>query len=302
MQSLIVFEAAARHLSFTGAARELGTTQSAVSQQVRALEELLALPLFIRVYRGVELTDEGRVLQQAVEEGFQRIAAALEQLQFNRQHQRLNVATDFALAAYWLMPRLPDFRARHPEVDVRIITSQGWSGADTQDVDVAIAFFGRAPAVPGARRLFAETVFPVCSPALLTRLGELDSPDALADAPLLGLRADSGSGWLDWPTVMKALGAARPPGEPVLSFDNYTLLIQAALAGQGVGLGWGTLVDDLIDRGLLVAIDRFTVETKGGYFLIEPKPQEPVNAKRHFIQWLLDTQQTDGNQGVPLAR
>ncbi|GGB95940.1 transcriptional regulator [Marinobacterium zhoushanense] len=302
VQSLVVFEAAARHLSFTGAARELGTTQSAVSQQVRALETQLELSLFTRVYRGVELTEEGRILKLAVEEGFHRIAAALEQLQFRRQHQRLDVATDFALAAYWLMPRLPSFRALHPEVDVRLVTSQNWTPADAQEVDVAIAFFGQPPWVAGTQLLFAETVFPICSPAFLADLGELQAPDELADVPLLGLRSAQGAGWLDWSRVMASLGAARVPGEPVLTFDNYTLLIQAALSGQGVGLGWGTLVDDLIERGLLVAMHQFTVSTEGGYFLIEPKPHEPVNAKRHFIQWLLDTQQTDDSKGVPLAR
>lgn len=294
VQSLVVFEAAARHLSFTGAARELGTTQSAVSQQVRALENQLEISLFTRVYRGVELTEEGRILKQAVEEGFHRIAAALEQLQFRRQHQRLDVATDFALAAYWLMPRLPHFRALHPEVDVRLVTSQSWTPADAQEVDVAIAFFSQSPWAAGTQLLFPETVFPICSPAFQAELGELRSVDELASVPLLGLSSAQRGGWLDWPKVMASLGANRVPGEPVLTFDNYTLLIQAALAGQGVGLGWGTLVDDLVERGLLVAMRQFTLSTEGGYFLIEPKPHEPVNAKRHFIQWLLDTQQTDG--------
>ncbi|MBT00812.1 MAG: LysR family transcriptional regulator [Oceanospirillaceae bacterium] len=293
LQSLIVFEAAARHLSFTAAARELGTTQSAVSQQVRGLEEELQLELFLRVYRGVELTDEGRALHHAVEEGLHRIAGTLEQLQYRRQHQRLTVATDFAFAAYWLMPRLPDFRNRFPEVDVRIMTSQGGDGLQPKDADVAISFCGTPPNQRGARRLFAEEVFPICSPALLERLGAPQKADQLLTMPLLSLRAESGAGWLEWKDLLQHLGVEPKSDDPVLTFDNYTLLIQAALAGQGVGLGWGTLVDDLIDRGLLVALRDFTVHTRGGYFLREPRPREPVNAKRHFVHWLLETRTTE---------
>ena len=288
LQSLLTFESAARHLSFTGAARELGTTQSAVSQQIRALEAQLELPLFNRIYRGVELTPEGKALCEAVAEGLNGIAGTLERLQHQRLHQKLNVATDFAVAAYWLMPRLPEFRARHPEVDVRIVTTQSAFETDAQDLDVVIGFAKQSPG-KSAVRLFPEEVFPVCSPSLLSG-NEGRNAAQLMEMPLLGLRDEFGAGWLSWETFMERLGVTGAEASPVMTMDNYTLLIQAALAGQGVALGWGTLVDRLIENDLLVALRQFTVTTEGGYFLVEPRPKEPVNAKRHFINWLLEVQ------------
>ena len=290
VQSLLIFEAAARHLSFTAAARELGSTQSAVSQQIRGLEQHLSLLLFRRIYRGVELTEAGAQLLEAVQGGFQQMAICLQRLQQSRRHQHINVATDFAFAAYWLMPRLPRFRERHPNVDVRIITSQGQYDFTTQDVDVAVVFDRQAPPGMPSQRLFYEEVFPVCSPALLARVGEVKSHKKLASLPLLKLGADAGQGWQDWHSFFKGRGSQVVASEPVLTFNNYTLLVQAAIAGQGLGLGWSTLVDDLIDTGVLVGLRDFSLRSDGGYFIAEPKPNELLDAKQQFIDWLLEEQ------------
>ena len=110
VQSLLIFEVAARHLNFTVAAQELGSTQSAVSQQIRGLEQQLDLQLFKRIYRGVALTDTGEQLYEAVESGFEQMTSCLERLQKNRSRLCINVATDFAFAVFWLLPRLPRFR------------------------------------------------------------------------------------------------------------------------------------------------------------------------------------------------
>ncbi|SEF68082.1 LysR substrate-binding domain-containing protein [Marinobacterium lutimaris] len=300
LQSLLIFESAARHLSFTGAARELGTTQSAVSQQIRALESQLALVLFNRIYRGVELTPDGQELFKAVEQGLQGIAGTLERLQHRRLHQKLNVATDFALASYWLMPKLPEFRQRHPEVDVRILTTQHPFDMDEQDLDVIIGFASQQPG-GSATRLFAEEVFPVCHSSLVSDPASVDGT-ALARLPLLDLHDEMGAGWLSWERFMSHHAVSAAEAVPVLTMDNYILLMQAALAGQGVALGWGTLVDGLIERDLLVALRQFTVTTPGGYFLVEPHPQEAVNAKRHFINWLLETQGDSEAEGLSLEQ
>ncbi len=294
VQSLLIFEAAARKLSFTAAARELGSTQSAVSQQVRGLELQLGLTLFRRVYRGVTLTDEGQQLFEAVQSGFQQMAACLDRLQKTRQHPQINVATDFAFAAYWLLPRLADFRSQHPDIDVRIITSQGQYDFTAQDVDVAIIFASQHPVGLPAQRLFHEAVFPICSPALIDKHGPVNSHKTLAALPLLKLGADAGQGWLDWPALFKGRRSTVVPGEPVLTFNNYTLLIQAAIAGQGVGLGWQTLVDDLLANGLLAALPQFGLVSEGGYFVVEPRPAEQLAAKQAFIDWVLAAQKATG--------
>lgn len=291
LQSLLFFEAAARHKSFTGAAQELKSTQSAVSQQIKGLEHSLELTLFRRIYRGVELTEEGVYLYGAVQQGFQEIVSCLEKLQKSRSHQVINVATDFAFAAYWLLPRLPRFRQLYPDIDVRIITSQGQYDFSGQNVDVAIVFDGSQPTQDVVFKLFNETVFPICSPAFLEQNGPVVSHKKLAALPLLKLGADAGQGWFDWEGYFQGRRSQIQPGEPVLTFNNYMLLIQAAIAGQGIGLGWATLVDDLISRGLLVGLNEFSLSSDSGYYVIEPNLNEALNAKQSFIEWLSDEQE-----------
>ncbi len=286
IQTLLIFEAAARHLSFTGAARELGSTQSAISQQIKGLEQTLELQLFRRIYRGVELTDDGWHLFKAVQEGFNSMAACLDKLQKSRLHQTINVATDFAFAAYWLLPRLPDFREQHPEIDVRIITSQGQHDIHASDLDVFVALMNNAPNDAPSTRLFYEEVYPICSPAFLEKHGPIQSHKKLASMPLLKLGTDAGQGWQDWNSFFKGRRSLVEPSDPVLTFNNYTLLIQAAIAGQGVGLGWGNLVDELVENKLLVGLKDFTLLSETAYYVVEPKPQEQLLAKQHFIAWL----------------
>lgn len=246
---LRVFESAARHLNFTAAAQELRSTQSAVSQQMRALEEQLGLQLFDRIYRGVRLTEAGQILFDAVRESFATIERTIERLQQRHRNPRLNLLTDFSLAAYWLMPRLPLFRRDHPHIDVRIVTNQGFHDWRGQEVDVAL-MFGDARTLGGAPRLFDEEVFPVCSPGFLEHHGPIEDVARLAEVPLLSLIAEQGQGWLDWPRYFERLTGLAHETSSELTFNNYTLLIQAAIAGQGVGLGWRGLVDDLVERGM----------------------------------------------------
>lgn len=284
--SLRVFESAARHLSFTAAARELRSTQSAISQQIRALEEQLGLRLFDRVYRGVRLTEPGQSLFASVREGFSLMEKTIEQLQQRHRNPRLNILTDFSLASYWLMPRLPAFRRDHPHIDVRIMTNQGgvdWRG---QEADVAIAFCD-ARTLEDRPRLFHEDVFPVCSPGFLEMHGAIEDPTRLAELPLLTLTADQGQGWLDWPSYFERLAGMAYGESSELIFNNYTLLIQAAIAGQGVGLGWKGLVDDLIDRDMLVGLNHLRVATSCGYGLIDVDPSDEAPAKRAFLDWVM---------------
>ncbi len=283
---LRVFEAAARHLSFTAAARELRSTQSAVSQQVRALEEALDLRLFDRVHRGVRLTEAGQALFEAVQEGFATIERTIERLWRRHRNPRLNILTDFSLAAYWLLPRLPDFRRRHPHIDVRIQTNQGvfdWQG---QEVDIAIVF-GDRRGLEGAARLLDEEVFPVCSPGFLEQHGPIDGLARLGEVPLLTLTADQGQTWLDWPDYFARWGVRMPPASSELIFNNYPLLVQAAIAGQGVALGWRGLVDDLLERGMLVGLEGLSLSTSNGYGVIDVHPEDRRAAKGAFVDWMM---------------
>ncbi|PAU78250.1 LysR family transcriptional regulator [Halomonas salipaludis] len=283
---LRVFEAAARHLSFTAAAGELHSTQSAVSQQVRALEEQLGMPLFERIYRGVRLTEAGQALFVSVQEGFATIERTLDRLQRQHRHPQVNILTDFSFAAYWLLPRLPQFRQRHADIDVRIMTHQGGRDWHDQEVDVALLFCD-ARTLSGVPRLFDETVMPVCSPAFLDQHGPIDSLARLSELPLMALLSEPGQHWLDWPAYFKALADMAYVQPAELTFNNYTLLIQAVIAGQGIGLGWRGLIDDQLASGVLVGLEGMTLSTGGGYGLIDGRGGGG-SARQLFRDWLLE--------------
>lgn len=296
--SLLVFESAARHLNFTASARELRSTQSAVSQQVRALEEQLGLKLFDRVYRGVQLTEPGKALFDSVQEGFATIEKTIARLQQHHRNPQLSILTDFSLATYWLLPRLPDFRKQHPHIDVRIMTNQGVFDWRRQEVDVAIVF-GDRHELDGIPRLLNEEVLPVCGPGFLEQYGPIDDLARLSEVPLLTLTADQGQRWLDWPAYFESLGAPSPLAPPELTFNNYPLLVQAAIAGQGVALGWRGLVDDLLDRRMLVGLDHLRLGTDSGYGVIDVHPEDVSPAKRVFLEWVLSNSGHPGDDSAP---
>lgn len=284
LQALVTFEAAARHQNFTAAAKELGTTQSAVSQQVRGLEQELGIALFERIYRGVALTESGQELYKVARGSLRDIADCSEKLRTHRDKKTLNVATDFAFAAFWLLPRLPDFRQRHPDIEVRIVTSQERHLLLAADIDVAILFSSPA-AHPKALRLFGEQVMPVCSPAFLQQHGPVRSHKGLASLPMLKLRVDDSQYWFQWADYFAARNSQVEPGEPVLTFDNYTLLIQAAIAGQGLALGWKHLVDEMLSNGLLVGLEEYSARSDNGYYLVEPQPGTRSLARQALLDW-----------------
>jgi len=243
---LRAFESAARQRSFTAAAVELGTTQPAVSQQIKRLEEQLGARLFDRIYRGIELTEAGAILFEQVQLGLQNIDAGLSAISAQHQHEVLQVATDFAFAAYWLMPRLHRFHAANPQVDVSLVTSERSHNMLRSDIDVAVLFGDGRFKQGESRWLFSEEVFPVCSPQLLNDRALPLPARSLLEFPLLHLRGENSSLWFDWSGVFRELGITSPPAPGQLRFDNYTLLIQAAIGGQGVAIGWRHLVDNLL--------------------------------------------------------
>ena len=287
---LRVFEAAARLHSFTAAAVELGTTQPAVSQQIKRLEEQLEVRLFDRIYRGIELTEAGSLLLEHVQAGLQCIEAGLNAIGQQHQHEVLQVATDFAFAAYWLMPRLHRFHAANPQVDVSLVTSERSHATLRSDIDVAVLFGDGRFKHGESRWLFNEEVFAVCSPALLKERTLPLPAQALLQLPLLHLRGEASSHWFDWSGVFRELGIASAPAPGQLRFDNYTLLIQATIGGQGVAIGWRHLVDDLLAQGLLCRPIAETVISSYGYYVVLPQRKRRGPLIQRFVDWLMAEQ------------
>ncbi|MDW6001350.1 choline sulfate utilization transcriptional regulator [Vibrio mangrovi] len=286
LQTLVVFEASARLLSFTAAARTLNTTQSAVSQQMKALENELGVMLFRRIYRGVELTDEGQMLLETTQSSLNEIRDVLRKIKRKKAAKRIIFATDFAFASYWLMPVLAKFRQQYPEIDIRIETSQHHIDLVDSESDIAILFGDGNYQGYHSEKLLSEEVYPVYSPKLFSKDISLSSISALTSAPLLKLNADMGQKWMTWEGLFQAHhgGWSRP--DSLMEFDNYTLVVQAAIGGQGVALGWAPLLDDFIASGVLVARKEFTLTSDRGYYMVTSLQRDLSPEVRTFVDWI----------------
>lgn len=292
LHRLAVFEAAARHGSFSTAARELGMTQSAVSHQIADLEAELGIRLFQRVWRGVTMTEAGSFLFEAARRGLGEIAAAIEVARAMGRRSQLTVLTDFGFAAFWLMPRLGQLRDKLPDVDVRVITAQGAANLDAGPSDLAILFGSASWHRYETVRLIEEDVVPVASPGFLAR-HPLHSAADLAALPLLHLERPDPDRWLSWEEYMEHCGlrddaAGRRQAHSGVSFNNYMLVLQAAIAGQGIALGWRPLTDDLLRQGLIAEAPLPRVRTGRGYHLMTiPGRIQQSRTTREFTAWLM---------------
>ena len=268
------FEAAARNLSFTKAAEELYLTQSAISRQIKTLEDQLGVALFRRRHRELLLTEAGQTLLKTTAEVLRMLRDATARLK-TAQRGTLTVASTISFASLWLVPRLPAFRRLHPEIDVRIAANNELQDLDRDGIDLAVRYSVRAVAGDAALRLFGESVFPVCAKGLVPK-GGLTSPDALAKYVLLHLdEIERISPWLSWRVWFEVTRAndVKPAGS--LRFSHYDQMIQAALDGQGIALGRSPLVDRFIKSGQLVLPfgGRFitsTADTRAYYIVLPP--------------------------------
>ncbi|HLS84784.1 MAG TPA: LysR substrate-binding domain-containing protein, partial [Burkholderiales bacterium] len=251
---LVGFEAAARHLSFTRAAEELFLTQSAISRQIKELEDGLGVALFERRHRALALTDAGKQFYASAAQVLATMRTATEALRAQAGRRRpLSVTTTTSFASLWLIPRLAGFTRDHPGIDVRITADTRVQDLERDGLDVAIRHGPAALAGPDAVRLFGERVFPVCSPKLLKK-APLEKPADLARHVLLQYDdPDIRHPWLHWKTWLEVAGIPelRPAG--TLAFSGYDQIIPAAVAGHGVALGRSPLVKGFLERGELVA-------------------------------------------------
>jgi LysR family glycine cleavage system transcriptional activator len=282
------FDAAARHLSFTRAGEELFLTQSALSRQMQTLEEQLGAPLFERRHRALRLTEAGQVLQVAAKSVLDELTHAVAKIRHEQSVQPLTISTAIPFAALWLLPRLPRFRERHPEVDVFISADNRILDLDRERIDLAVRYCPEASAPRDAQRLFGERLQPVCSPALASDPARpLTQPEDLARHVLLNLDDDRGRfPWLNWAQWFAAIGIPEPRPAGMVRFNQYDLLVRAAIDGQGVALGRSPLVDQLVAQGKLVAPFRRKHATSRAYFIVRAAQAVRRPEAQAFVDWL----------------
>ena len=248
LSALRAFEAAARHGSFKQAAEELAVTPTAISHQIRALEDYAGLTLFERRTRKVVLTDPGAQLYPVLRDGFDAFAAVMERLTRRRRRAQVAISATIAFTARWLVPRVTAFRTLHPQIDLQLLASDDVVDLETADVDIAIRY-GAGP-YPGfdVVPLFADRFAPVSNPML-----KVESPADLVRRPLIEFqwrrRHPENPTWARW---FAEAGLAEPEEPPLLRFSDESHAIQAAVAGQGVALVSLALVKDELAAGHLI--------------------------------------------------
>ena len=285
LNGLRAFEAAARHLSFTLAAAELNVTQTAISHQIRRLEEELGLRLFVRQNRALTLTPHARDYLPGVRAAFNDLRLATDRLQRKGNDRVLTISTLASLAAKWLLPKLPAFQAAHPDIDVRITTSTTLVDFKAGDVDAAIRY-GRGQ-WPGLRAdwLTADQVFPVCSPALMSGKHPLRKPEDLAHHTLLHSSGAQADDWRLWLTAAGLpLEIANRPGP---TFDLIFMNLQAAIEGLGVAMARTTYVEGDLASGRLVVPFEISLPADAGFYLVSPEATADAPKLAAFRGWLL---------------
>jgi DNA-binding transcriptional LysR family regulator len=284
---LEAFEAVARHLSITRAADELALTQSAVSRQIQALEAHYGVPLFQRLHRALRLTPDGERLQRVVVEALQQLHATGIALRHASRPKTVVVTTTPGFAGLWLIPRLGAFMAANPGVDVRISATNTLVHLQRDGVDVAVRYQSDEGAAADARRLFGETVFPVCSPRLC---GDPARPLAtvadLRHHTLLAADGAPGTPASDWGQWLQAVGLPGLRPAATLEYSLYDQLIQAAVGGQGVALGRSPLLDELLADGRLVVPFGAAVASPRSYQLLVAEASAPRPEVQAFVAWL----------------
>lgn len=263
------FEAAARHLSFTAAAEEIGLTQSAVSQQVKSLEMRLRVPLFVRQARGLMLTDDGRRLLPEISAALDALAGAASRFEAGPAENLLTVATSVSVAQWVIAPRLPDFTARHPDIRLRFLSAIWPDDFHSARADVEIRFGSSKQAGRNAEPLRPNNLIALKSPTLKGTLETL---------PLIEAVGTSG-GWRAWSDRVGG------PLTPSLFADTYGMALQLAAHGNGVALVSAVLAGHALATGVVERAHPASIPSQEGYHL---SIAEPSLAASQFRAWLME--------------
>ena len=294
LKSIVAFEAAARHLSLTLAAKELGVTREAVSRQIRILEDFLGIKVFSRLHRAIALTPTGEKLLPVVRKSLQDLAYVAGEIRRPTRPFKITVSATIAIGSFWLTPRLARFRAAHPNTEIHVAISDKPRDLIKDEIDVGLRYGdGHWPGLTSFE-LFEISSFPVCAPEYLANSAPLESPADLLNHSLVNLDGNmhADEDWLWW---LGGHGIKAPKSFKMLGFDSYDNVIQVAKDGQGIALGFTNLTADLIDQGKLVRPLDEALSTKLGVCLVIPDSGKPNPQVTEFMGWILE--ESAGSEG-----
>ena len=284
LNALRAFEASARHLSFTRAAEELFVTQAAISHQIKSLEEHLAIKLFMRKNRSLLLTEEGQSYYLDIKDIFTALHEATEKLLARGAKGAITVSLQPSFAIQWLVPRLNAFNLLHPEIDVRIKAVDQADNSLTEDVDIAI-YYGRGRWTNVmAEKLHTEYLIPVCSPLLMNGKKPLFTVNDLTQHMLL-----HDTSRRDWKRWFKEVGVKGVNVNHGPIFSHSSMVLQAAIHGQGIALANSVLAKPDIDAGRLVCPFNDVLVSKNAYYIVSREHQTDLGKIAAFREWMLDT-------------
>lgn len=284
LNALGAFEAAARHSSLSFAAAELNVTPSAVSKHVTFLEQELGVPLFVRGHRSMRLTAEGEQLYRSLSESFAGMAAAFEAIKTSRTARTVTVGCTTAFAQMWLMPRLGNFWRAHQDIVIDQVVSDRSQDLRRSEVDLRLRYGDGSWPEETAIRLFGDTIFPVASPDF-ARKHKVKDPAELLGLPLLEVISQE-RGWTEWGEWFGSVGVSARRIK-TRRINNYVIAWQAAMDGQGIALGWQTLVGPMLEARKLVRLTKAEMlPTEATY--VTWSAHRPLSAEATVLRdWLM---------------
>ncbi|MEX0305178.1 MAG: LysR substrate-binding domain-containing protein [Leisingera sp.] len=287
LSSLKLFDTVVRHRNMTRAAKEAGVSQSAVSQSIRQLEDFVQVPLLDRSTRPMKLTEDGERFHRTCIEMLSRIAHSVDEMRLSkrRDNNALTVSCNLGFATYWLMPRLNYFSAENPEIAVHVMAAYQGAAGLHGDSDVAIRFGNGRWRDGDWQLLFRETLIPICSPRYLEKEGRITSAAMLAGRRLIDVET-SDPDWLGWDEYFKAIGQERPALTGCLRFGNYVQAVQASLAGEGIMLGWRSVVGDQLKAKQLTVAFNEPAHLSSGYYFKSARHGPIPRCAQSFLGWL----------------
>lgn len=284
---LLAFEAAAEQMGFAGASKVLNLSETAISRKVRLLELHFGLNFFERGHRSITLTQHGREFLARIRPALDTLRAVADDTLKTGQNRPVVLAATNSVAALWLTPRLRKFREANKHLNIMLVASDDDEEclADTVDLTI-LRGDGNWPGYE-AQLVFGETIFPVCSPEFLAANPEISDAASLPDAQLIEV-SSSHTEWMNWRTWLTQIGVSFRRLERTMLFNTYPLSIHAAVDGVGVALGWGHLVDQLLESGKLVRpLENRHVRTDHGYYLLTPRNRAVFPGRQEVAEWLM---------------